>query len=118
VCAPLRVKRLLCGSKAWGSCNIGTYHVDPDLPVPDSCLLKSSNKSRKHKLKNLPPNATFKSKSGSIDLNLVITGRPDGTGVSKARVNLTSRSGDIAVNLVRCGSDELKVVLKKCYSLR
>jgi hypothetical protein len=78
-------------------CLAGTYYIDPDLPVQNSYLLKKSKKCCKRS-RDPPTNALFKTKTGIIDLNLGIAGRPGGE--AKANVQLVSRKGDIAVNLV------------------
>src|ERR1700722_70769 len=76
---------------------LGTYFIDPDLPVSDGNALKKGRPSKKRS-RQANPNASFRTRRGTININLAILGSP--TGVSKAMVELTTHRSDIAVNLV------------------
>ncbi|KAF8966344.1 hypothetical protein BDZ97DRAFT_1809130 [Flammula alnicola] len=76
----------------------GTFYIDPLVPALDQ--------SRRGKQKcNKPlPHASFRTRNGTIDLNLATTG--DGQKTPKARITVSSRHGLIRLNLV-CPSRHL-----------
>jgi hypothetical protein len=76
---------------------IGTYFIDPNLSAPTTRMLKKSKRSKR--ACKSPPNASFRTKKGAIDVNLVVGGNTVG-GWEKVSVDLYNRKNDIAVNVV------------------
>jgi len=72
----------------------GTYYVDPQKPVSELTNKKSKKKDRKKKV----PDAMFRTRSAKIAIDLAITGLV--RDVPKASVVVTSKSGNIILNLL------------------
>lgn len=75
----------------------GTFHIDPDLQVSSPFTCTKRQKPRKRKAPEIP-NASFRTRHGAISLNLALSGST--TNITKANVVVTSRSGDITLNLL------------------
>jgi hypothetical protein len=71
----------------------GTFYIDPQ--IPSLSLGKKKKKCRKHRASD----ASFQSHKGPISLELGTTGSVSRT--QRATVNVTTRSGDVSLNLVR-----------------
>jgi len=72
----------------------GTYHVEPRKPISELTNKKSKKKNRKEKI----PDAIFRTRSAKISIDLATTGLV--RDVPKASVILTSKSGNITLNLL------------------
>jgi hypothetical protein len=71
---------------------VGTFYIDPKIPS-----LGFEAKGHRARKKN-PPHASFRTRGGAISLDLGTTG--DVEDVSKAFVLVSSRTGNIIINLV------------------
>lgn len=71
----------------------GTFYIDPQIPN------LSPGKKKKKCGKHRASDASFQSHKGPISLELGTTGSVSRT--QRATVNVTTRSGDISLNLVR-----------------
>ncbi|KAF9054521.1 hypothetical protein BJ165DRAFT_1439491 [Panaeolus papilionaceus] len=72
----------------------GTFYIDPSVRALD----QSHRKGSKCKPKEHPPHASFRSRKGTINLELGTTGNILQT--PKGNVSISSRSGNIKVNLL------------------
>ncbi|PPQ64774.1 hypothetical protein CVT24_007860 [Panaeolus cyanescens] len=84
----------------------GTFHIDPSIQALD----QSHRKGSKGKSKEQPPHASFRSRKGTINLELGTTGSIAQT--PKGNVSVSSRSGDITINLLPMHSSRPRIGLE------
>lgn len=76
---------------------IGTFYIDPRVPPLDFDTKASKTQ------KKTPPHASFRTGGGAISLDLGTAG--DVNDVPKALVLVSSRTGNITINLVSAMKD-------------
>ena len=72
---------------------VGTFYVDPHIPLLDKSRRKCKRKSQQQL-----PHASFRTRTGDISIDLGTTG--DAHDTKKAIIDVATLKGDIKINLV------------------